>query len=333
MEQKIYTFTEATPLVQWLEEHRDWFVGHRLERINMSPSISNGVLRLEYPLFLVLDDHCICVDYMVVSELQLLTADRNDFLVGEECDAYGKREVFFQSRLPEQDDLRLLWDPRFPAMGQRIMDVRVERFSEGFEDWEGDIKPDGDYFSTLRFLLEDGTILCIRGEMPIDDRWMDVWLENMPVIKYLRPVLTEGTLDEILEKEKAIWEITWDMRYDQKNRAEADDLARLLLEVIGYYDQLAKDYLRKHVRDEMYKDWMSYVSEPLKKLYRLNGLLDDIGDHFYEVGMNRELLDETGRTVRERLDGWLGQYFTTEDDYKYWLRRDWEENKSGGAQA
>ncbi len=310
MKQMEFTFTEATPLIRWLDEHRDRFIGHRLERIYSPSSLfrGDGTETSEYPAFLVLDDICLCVDYLVISDLRILTADPGDFTVEEESrDKYGMKDVYFHQTLPEEDEVWTSWNPLRFGMGQKITDVRVDRFSEGFEDWEGELKPDGDYFATLRIVLEDGTTLCMQGEMPIDDGYLDIWFENLPLVKYLRPILTTGTIDEILENYDLLWQIAWDVKDDVRNRPAPDELSALMLEVIAYYDQLAAEYLRKHAAEGMNVESLVRMEGVMRNLHQL---LQEYGDRFCEAGMNREYLDESGLTVMERMKNWMNQYDT-----------------------
>lgn len=143
-------------------------------------------------VFLALDDYCIGIEYLFESDLSILTADKKDFLIENAIhNDSGDKYARFHSRLTAVRDVYSDWCVWMPAMEQKIVDVQVERFSQAFNSRGDEIRPEGgDYFSTIRLVLEDGAKLCFRGMDAMSDGYVEVWMEDLPAVKNLLACLS-----------------------------------------------------------------------------------------------------------------------------------------------
>ena len=187
MEQKEFTFDEATPLQAFINKYRDRIVGHVIKacytEMGMYVRNDNG----SQPVFLILDDLVIGIEYLYRGHVTIFTADESDFELEEHDDDSGRKDFVFHSRIPGRDDAWGAWYPDMPAMGQKIKKVKIGRHSDRYEDYPNSERPEGgDYFSWIEIRLEDGSVLHIYAEDAISDGYVDVWLSDLPAYSLIK---------------------------------------------------------------------------------------------------------------------------------------------------
>lgn len=272
MEQRLFHFDEATPLLAFLEKHRDYYIGHTLKAVYAYCMYTNAMD--ENMVFLVLDDYCIGIEYLFESDLSILTADKNDFEIEDAVrNDSGDKYIHFHSRLTTVRDVYSDWCVWTPAMNQKIVDVQVERFSHAFNSCGDEIRPEGgDYFSTIRLVLEDGAKLCFRGMDAITDGYVDVWMEDLPAVKNLLACLNLPDF--------SVYVHSFFRDILEASHPTPDELA-----------SIAMMYMRKC--GDLYRQQQDYgyCGRILK------GLMEAFAAH----GMNKHYVDDTGKPLLELL--------------------------------
>ena len=285
MEQRIFHFDEATPLLSFLEQHREYIVGHTLNAIYAKCMYTKSMD--ENMVFLSMDDYCIGIEYLWESDLSILIADQKDFEIDREIhNDSGHKNVHFHSHLPEVRDVYTDWCVWTPGMNQKIVDIKVERFSHKFNSYGDDIRPEGgDYFSAIRLILEDGTKLCFRGLDAITDGYIDVWMEDLPAAKNLPACLR---LPDFSVYVHAFFRDILEASHPTPD--ELASIAMMYMRKCGNLYSAQQDY--------------GYCDSILKTLIKA----------FCAHGMNKYYVDETGKPLLELLheigpvEQWITQY-------------------------
>ena len=172
---KIISFTEATPLIDYIEKYREEIVGHTLKHlfINYWPG-KNGASSSDEPVILELDSICLLIEYLVLSNLTIKIGSLEEIKNEDGAEKIITIRDHIINYFEFCDDVK-----REDIEGQVITDITVDRFSHSFEyNIQGDEHPDGgDYFSTIRVSLKNGLTLCMRGDDAICDGYICYWCE------------------------------------------------------------------------------------------------------------------------------------------------------------
>ena len=185
-----FRFDEATPLQAFIDQYRDRIVGHTLKACYINAesiglhdidewgrttrSTSEGIL------FFILDDVCIGLSYLFLSHADIVICEEKDFEVINDNYQENQKLVHFRGEIPGITDeytSYLTWDPEMPSMNQKIVDVSIGRFTQGYEDSIDSERPDGgDYFSWISLALEDGTEVIARAMNAVYDGACELFL-------------------------------------------------------------------------------------------------------------------------------------------------------------
>lgn len=173
-----YSFTEATPLLQFIEENKTSIIGSTLKYLHTEYWPEHGRRSLsDIPVVFEFENYCIVINYLVYSDMELiigkkeeLVKDRDvEFLVNIRDRRYDYYSEEFECGINKE-----------LIENCKIVDIQVDRFSEAFEcnGATGEMRPDGgDYFSTVRVCLDSGIVLCLCGVDSITDGYVEVWYE------------------------------------------------------------------------------------------------------------------------------------------------------------
>lgn len=193
-----YDFTEAEPLLRFIDENRDKIIGQHIRGFysvglfagysdfyNMTENepddwvfytlLSGG--ETDCPIAFRLDDFCIVVEYYFISELGLYITDTDSLISDLSLN-------FLFKDIPESSALSYnLKKTEFPYTDKEISDIQIERFSEEFEidPSTGETCPDGgDYFSTITVTFTDNERMHIHGGDADDDGYMFMGTSKNP---------------------------------------------------------------------------------------------------------------------------------------------------------
>lgn len=166
---KEYTFTEATPFLKFLEEHRNEIIGQRMKSFYLGSYYedSRACLGTDNPIVVELEKFSIAIQFFWLSDITLT--------------------VFDTEMLKNDRDLRFLYantpyskETRFPVeeiatscKGERIKNISIERFTHAFEGIE-EHPEGGDYFSTITVTTENDLTFDISGGDAFDDGYIHV---------------------------------------------------------------------------------------------------------------------------------------------------------------
>ena len=290
MEQKIFAFDDGSALQAFIDQNRDRIVGHTIKACYIDLGIyckaeSAG------PVFLILDDICLGIDYLFEGHIRIITVEESDFeFTGTANKDPEIKSGTFHSRTAEWKDEWIDWYPEMPGMDQKIVDISLERFSHAYENYIDGLRPDGgDYFSEIRLTLEDGTELHINA----DDSWgsdgfVEVWLTNLPASSIRREL--DSTPFEMWMKVRH--------EFDQvvsASSATPDELAELVMYYMRKCDHEMEKFRKKHP-----ESW-----EVPGHMYSFT--LDYVMSLFIEHGMNKGYVDPNGRSLRD-LANRIGDY-------------------------
>ena len=174
---KKFHFTEAKPLMTFLEMHKEKIIGHPLHKLDIEywPGQNRSVLT-DRPLVLQLDEYCLAIRYFITSDMEILVGTKEE--LEEDDDA--------AFTIHTRNEVNDYYDEEFGDGEKRewienckITEITVDRFSEAFEyNTNGDVRPaGGEYFSAIRFRLDSGKTLCFCGVDSITDGYVQVWCE------------------------------------------------------------------------------------------------------------------------------------------------------------
>ncbi len=167
---KEYSFTEAAPLLQFIDGNREKIIGqHILGYYSSAPFHEMA----EGPVAFELDDYSIVIDYRFLSDVVISIVDSHTL----------KNDMHFPCSYtnPLEESQEKLWADQmtdFPYVGEMITDIQVTRFSEGFEinPSTEERRPDrGDYFSVIKVLLTNGEFIDICAASAEYDGYIEVW--------------------------------------------------------------------------------------------------------------------------------------------------------------
>ena len=277
-EQWEFTFDEATPLQEFINRYRDRIVGHVLQACYTEYGIYVSSENTDQPVFLVLDDSVIGIEYLYRGHVSIFTAQESDFEFKEETDEYGRRDYTFHSRISGRENAYGSWQTDMPAMNQKVTDITIGRHSERYEDYPNSERPaGGDYFSWLKLTLEDGTGLSIYAEDAISDGYVDVWLSDMPAYSYLKAELDKDPYNLNRTIRDGFDRIVWN------SNPKPDELAELAMYYMRKCDHEIENYRKE-------KGSLAYGS---MYTFQLKHVLEE----FKIRGMNIDYVDSTGESL------------------------------------
>ena len=221
MTQQGFRFTEAEPLLQFIERYRSKIVGHTLKACYIddcgytSMSSSGSV-------FFILDDICFGVEYLFPSDITIFPIDTKDFeFTGEMHDDPHYKFLQFHSHISNRRDEGVIWCTDMPAMGQKVIDIEVERFNHAFQSDINDYRPNGgDYFSYIKLTLTDDSFLFINAQSAVMDGYVDLWLANLPTFNTLQQIVLNSNIDMLHLMERRVKEAVNSCRESPDEMAE-----------------------------------------------------------------------------------------------------------------
>ena len=171
---KEFRFDEATPLIEFIENNKHRIVGQTLQFFHNAfwPDLYRENVMSDEPIIIELDDYCLLINYLLLSDITFFIGSKEEII-----QLYGAERIMtLRDKIHDFFDYGVRKDL---IEGRKIIDIGVERFSHAFEyTIQGDERPDGgDYFSAVKFFLDSGLILCIRGDDAISDGYVRVWCE------------------------------------------------------------------------------------------------------------------------------------------------------------
>lgn len=173
-----YSFTEATPLIEFLEKYQNKIVGSHLKNfyIDFWPDYESYSLSCN-PVVLELDDFFVVIHYLIPSDMDIVIGTKEE--VSQNKDVAGMINI--------KNELVDYYNEEFSRGVKKeeienckITKIDVKRFSHEFEcnPVTGEMRPEGgDYFSTIHLYLDSGTVLCFCGADSITDGYIEVWCE------------------------------------------------------------------------------------------------------------------------------------------------------------
>ena len=168
-----YPFLFYHELQKYIDENKDRLIGKKIEGYYNYMGHFNNMI--DGPILLAFDEFCIELHYYIPSNAVINVISREKFERDHAMD------FMFDGTEPGFE-FHYIADELFPLKGIAIKDIMIDRFSEEFEidGPSGDTRPEGgDYFSTIRLLMENGQIWCFCGEDAINDGYLDTWIETL----------------------------------------------------------------------------------------------------------------------------------------------------------
>ena len=234
-----FRFQECKPFREFININRSEIVDHRIEHfyINYWPK-TNGKVMSDEPVVLELDDRCILLRYLLLSDLTIHVGPKEKIRLRDRVNDV----ICLRDECPDFFDY---YDQvkREDIEGRTIIDIDVEQFSNAFEcNIQGDERPEGgDYFSTIKLFLDSGIVLCFCGADAEADGYIYVWCYRRIVpykrdtsvisgigAKQLSPMSSKEWIrfvsEHDLSKEELSWlyvNMIWNRNLtDQENMAE-----------------------------------------------------------------------------------------------------------------
>lgn len=172
---KKYHFTEAEPLIKFIDDNRNVIIGSTLKYLHTLYWPFRGRISYsEKPVILEFDDFCVVIKYFVYSDIEIMVGTKEELIVDNDL-LFNVSDVFvdyYGEEFENGVEKELLEN-------RKITDIKIDRFSEEFEfNIHGDTRPaGGDYFDTIRICMDSGLSLCICGAEAIMDEYVGVWCE------------------------------------------------------------------------------------------------------------------------------------------------------------
>ena len=173
-----YSFTEATPLLQFIEENKTSIIGSTLKYLHTEywPELGRSSLS-DIPVVFEFENYCIVINYLIYSDMELIIGKKEELVKDRDVEFLvnirDRRYDYYSEEFERGINKELIENCK-------IVDIQVDRFSEAFEcnGATGEMRPDGgDYFSTVRVCLDSGIVLCLCGVDSITDGYVEVWYE------------------------------------------------------------------------------------------------------------------------------------------------------------
>ena len=173
-----YSFTEATPLLKFIDENKRYIIGSTLKYLHTEYWPEHGQRSLsDIPVVLEMADYCIVVNYLIYSDIELIIGKKEEIVTDQDVAYIVNIRNEIHDYYSEEFGCGI---KKEQVENCKIVDIQVDRFSEAFEcnGATGEMRPDGgDYFSTIRICLDSGVILCLCGVDSITDGYVEIWYE------------------------------------------------------------------------------------------------------------------------------------------------------------
>jgi len=168
-----YEFQTWTELNDFISVNKAQLIGRKIDEYYCYGGCMN--MGSAEPIVLVIGNLCVCLDYLFLSSITIHTFSKEtfksdislNFLYKDTCCSRNLR-------------FAIMLDEEFPLYDFRIEDISVDKFSHKFEinSSTGETRPEGgDYFSVIKFHMENEKKLCICAADAICDGWVDAWIE------------------------------------------------------------------------------------------------------------------------------------------------------------
>ena len=267
MEQIEFTFDEATPLQKFINKYRDQVVGHTLKAVYIEYGLYVHAHNASTPVFLILDNLCIGIEYLFRGHITIFSAEESDFeITGEESGYTKNKKIVFHSRISNRDDEYLTWCSDMPCMNQKVTDIMIGRHSERYEDYPNSWRPEGgDYFSWLQIKLEDGSILNIYAEDAESDGYTDAWLTDMPAYSSIKTELDKTPWDLFYTIREGFDRVVW------STNPTPDELAELAMYYMRKCDHEIENY-RKENKFLSYRSLYSFQLNHVIEQFKIRGM-------------------------------------------------------------
>ena len=223
--QHSFTFDTASELIRFIESLKPFIIGQSINAV-YAPFFYTNCTDEEMP-FVILDRFAVGVFFFSESGVEIVVADKADFKIGEKIQYEETRKVSYNSKLANTKFNNLYWDPTCPVKTARILDIIVDRHSDEIESDVSDSvrEKGGDYFSSIRFLLEGGfeLLACYDGY-----EYTYIGYSNLPKT-YLHEALQKVPVE--LDSSHELWYLV------EVTKISPDELAQ---EAIDYIERCAK---------------------------------------------------------------------------------------------
>ena len=166
---KTFSFTEAAPLIDFIEKHKNSIVGKSIHAFYSSALFGDMT---DEPLAFEFDDFILVLQYFFYSDITIRTIEPNLFHSDESLN-------FLYKNIEWSRNVRhYIQKIDFPYNNAKIVDISIECFSEEFEinGATGETRPNGgDYFRTITIHLENGHQFHICALDAMADGYVRVW--------------------------------------------------------------------------------------------------------------------------------------------------------------
>ncbi|MBR3362179.1 MAG: hypothetical protein IKG39_12640 [Lachnospiraceae bacterium] len=175
-----FEFLEATPLIDFVEKNKSKIIGHTLTGFYMDiwPAVGRCQIS-DMPMIIEMDECCLVVNYLIPSSMEITIAQKDEIEQDEEYIWIMDRRNVIRNFFGEEFGLDKM---RGRIEGHIVETIEIKRFSEEFEinGSTGETRPEGgDYFSTIRIILDSGMAICFCGSDAINDGYIEAWLEHI----------------------------------------------------------------------------------------------------------------------------------------------------------
>ena len=173
---KEYHFDKATPLLEFLEENKELYVHRTLKRMfsDMGFYVPFRGTMLENAIGFLIDETCIIIDYYVPSSMTLRIATLEEIQNDKTLQWMLRRYEEVEDK--ETHPLLMSHVPLKDMKDHKISSIEVERFSSMIELTEDAKRPaGGDYFGTIKLVLDNGVEICFCGADALCDGYIQLW--------------------------------------------------------------------------------------------------------------------------------------------------------------
>lgn len=249
--QQYFSFETASDLLAFLEEKKQLIVGHCITAIFSQFFFTHS--SDEVMPFIILDNLALGVFFYDDSSVEIVLADLEDFQEDGSPNEDGDQDIIFVSKLPEIENPHYLsFRPSTPIKTAKILDIIVDRHSNEIKSEYGHVsEKGGDYFSSIRFVLEGGFELMTRY-----NRWDYTYIgySNLPK-SFLQDAIK--TIPFEFDPLHELWDLV------DVTKITPDELAQEAIDTIkrcakaGYWAPEIAELLRNFYRHGMNPDYVS----------------------------------------------------------------------------
>ena len=175
---RTYHFTEAEELNAFIEGHKGKVIGCCVDQLFSESYFwpSHHTIWSDTPIVILFPDFYLKIIYLIPSDIEIIVGTKDEMADDEDI-AYASR---LSNNLTRRFQKKIGDDTNGSIENSLITDIQTERFSDEFEiNTKGDVRPQGgDYFSTIRVILDSGKVLCFCGVDAEFDGYIEIRCES-----------------------------------------------------------------------------------------------------------------------------------------------------------